>query len=152
MLDFHCSHWFLRNSVISHSWLTSSTPLLIPNSSAASLFSITGQPCCRIWLAALIGWRSLVTLTTEPAALSVPRIIDASIVIVPSSPITEPLPALNSGSSSSISTAAVTASKQSIAPDSNLPPTSWSTCFIQAILAGSSGVLPNQGPSPPAPP
>ena len=45
------------------------------------------------------------------------------MVIEPSSPITEPCPALNNGSSSSISTANVTASKQSISPLSNLVPT-----------------------------
>ena len=124
----------------------------MPKSSAAELFSITGQPRCKIKFAALIGCRSFVTLITDPAALSRPRMIDASIVIEPSSPITEPCPALNRGSSSSISTANVTASRQSISPLSNLLPTTFSTCFMQSILPGSSGVLPSHGPSPPAPP
>ena len=148
----HCSHWPCRNSVFNQSWLTSSTPPFTPKSSAASLLRITGQPCCKIKLAALIGCLSFVTLITEPAALSVPRIIEASMVIEPSSPITEPCPALNKGSSSSISTASVTASRQSISPLANLVPTTLRTCFMQSILPGSSGVLPSHGPSPPAPP
>ena len=120
---FHFFHWPIRKSVFNHSWETCSTPFCIAKSSADSLFNITGQPCFKIKFAARIGWRICLTLTTAPAALSSPLMMEASMVIISLAAITEPFPALNNGSSSSISTAMVTASKQSICPETNFSPT-----------------------------
>ena len=116
-LSFHRFHCFCRSSVMSQVGSTGSTPCSIANSSAASLLSITGQPCLRIQDAARIGWRIRRTLTTEPAAPSRPFMIEASIVTLPSSSSTEPIPALNNGSFSINSTACVTASNAWIEPD-----------------------------------
>ena len=92
-----------------------------------------------------------VTFTTEPAAELHPFIMLASIVTPPSAASTEPIPALNRGSSSIISTAIVTASRASI-PLSSIEPTVAKTFCMHAILSGSRSVGPFHGPSPPAPP
>ena len=99
---------------------------------ATSTGGMTGKPKGRIGDTPIIG-----AGTWADTNIAVPFMMDASMVTVPSSSSTEPIPALKRGSSSINSTACVTASNASIEPDSSASPIELRTRCMQRIRSGS---------------
>jgi histidinol-phosphate aminotransferase len=104
------SHRWRARSVTSWSGSHGANPRSRANRHAPSAHNSTCSPSSSTARAMSMGWRALAMAATPPKRSRVPSMTAASASTSPSRVNTEPTPALNSGSSSSTRTAAMTAS------------------------------------------